>query len=419
MGTTFIILGALIFSAHLFAVFFRKSRVPDVLFPVLIGILLGPVLGWVTPETFGNVGMVFASLTLVCILVDSGIDMHINDLRQYWTGMVQVTFSSFIISMIVAAIVTHYLSGLAWLPSFLLGSMVAGTGASIVIPIIKQMKISKQTQTVLTLESAISAVLCIVVALALIEGLKLGRVNMLSLCGNVLASLFMASLLGIAGGILWSGLLLKVRKLQNSMFLTPAFVFVIYGFAEALGYSGSIAALAFGIVLGNAGYFEFSLIRKLYSKRMPRMHSLEANEKLFFKEIVFLLKTFFFVYIGVCIPFTDSVALLYGLIVAAAIYVARFILIALVGRKNTSTDRLIVSIMIPKGLVSAVLASMPRHINQMAGRDVIPGAERIECMVYSVIFFSIVICSALVLILRKRIIDSDFRPLQQEVYDYE
>ena len=419
MGTTFIFLGAMIFAAHLFSAFFRRSRIPDVLFLVMVGILLGPVFGVVTPEELEGVGSLLASITLLFILVDSGIDIHIDDIRRYWVGMVQVTLSSFVLSTVVASITSHYLAGLEWFTALLLGSMVAGTGAAIVIPIIRQMKISKQTQTVLTLESALSGVLCIVVALALMEGFKWGRISFFSLVGNVFLSFFVALAIGIVSGIIWSGLLRRVRRIQNSMFMTPAFMFVIFGVAEALGSSGAIASLAFGIVLGNANYFEFLFVRRMFRRKKLSMQSLEQNEKAFFKEMVFILKTFFFVYIGISIPFTDTMALLYGLVIAAAIFIGRFILIMIVGRKNTKTDRMIVAIMAPKGLVSAVLAAMPHQINIAAGREVIPGAERLECMAYSIIFFSIILTSMLVLLLRKKIIDTGYKPEQLEVYDYE
>ena len=88
MGKFFIITGLLIFSAHVFSALFSKRRVPDVLFLVGIGIIIGPVLGWVTPDTLGGIGSIFASITLVFILFDSGVDMHIDDLRRYWVGMV-------------------------------------------------------------------------------------------------------------------------------------------------------------------------------------------------------------------------------------------------------------------------------------------------------------------------------------------
>ena len=420
MGATLIFIGILIFCAHLFSALFSKRRVPDVLLLVLVGIIIGPVLGWVHPDMLGNFGMIFSSVTLVFILVDSGLDTHIDDLRHYWLGMVQVTSCSFIVSLLTAALIAHYVALLDWTSSLLLGSMVAGTGAAIVIPMVKQMKVSAQTRTVLTLESAISAVLCIVVSLAFIEGFQMGQISFLHVSGNLLASFIMSLLLGIAGGIVWSGLLWRVRRRQNSMFLTPAFVFVIYGVTEALGYSGAISALAFGVVLGNAPYFQFSFLSMFYKKRSPKMESLEATEKLFVKEMVFILKTFYFVYIGISIPFTDSVALLYGLIIAAAIFVARLILIFIVGHNNTPTDRWIVSIMMPKGLVSAVLGSIPVQINAAAGKEVIPNAERIQCMVYSIIFFSIIICSLMVLLSRRRIIDSEYKPEKwEEVYDYE
>ena len=420
MGQTLIFIGILIFCAHLFSAFFSKRRVPDVLFLVLIGIVVGPLLGWVTPDMLGSIGGIFASITLVFILVDSGWDMHIDDLRRYWIGMIQVTTFSFFLTMAVTAAISHFVALIDWRTSLLIGSMVAGTGASIVIPMVKQMRVSDQTRTVLSLESALSAVLCIVVALALMEGFKLGHISFQKITGNVLASFFMALLLGTVGGMVWSSLLTRVRRRQNSMFLTPAFVFVIYGVTEALGYSGAISALAFGIVLGNASYFELSFVRKLYRKKQPQMQTLEENEKSFFKELVFILKTFFFVYIGISIPFTDNMALIYGVIIAVAIFIARTILIFIVGYKNTRTDRWIVSIMMPKGLASAVLASMPRQINLAAGYEIIPHAERIECMVYSIIFFSIVLCSLLVLISRRNIIDTEYKPeVMEEVYDYE
>jgi NhaP-type Na+/H+ or K+/H+ antiporter len=420
MGQTLIFIGILIFCAHLFSAFFSKRRVPDVLFLVLIGIVVGPLLGWVTPDMLGSIGGIFASITLVFILVDSGLDMHIDDLRRYWIGMIQVTTFSFFLTMAVTAAISHFVALIDWRTSLLIGSMVAGTGASIVIPMVKQMRVSDQTRTVLSLESALSAVLCIVVALAFMEGFKLGHISFQKITGNVLASFFMALLLGTVGGMVWSSLLTRVRRRQNSMFLTPAFVFVIYGVTEALGYSGAISALAFGIVLGNASYFELSFVRKLYRKKQPKMQTLEENEKSFFKELVFILKTFFFVYIGISIPFTDNMALIYGVIIAVAIFIARTILIFIVGYKNTRTDRWIVSIMMPKGLASAVLASMPRQINLAAGYEIIPHAERIECMVYSIIFFSIVLCSLLVLISRRNIIDTEYKPeVMEEVYDYE
>ena len=78
---TYIFLGLLIFCAHLFNAWFSRGRIPDVLLLMLIGILVGPVSGWVSPEQLEGTGPVFASLTLLFILFDSGIDMRLDTIR--------------------------------------------------------------------------------------------------------------------------------------------------------------------------------------------------------------------------------------------------------------------------------------------------------------------------------------------------
>lgn len=361
-----------------------------------IGILVGPVFGVVHPQDLESVGAVFSSLTLLFILFDSGLDLSIDTIRSYWKGMVQVTIMSFLLSMAGVICFSHYVLNIDWLSSVLAGSIVSGTAAAIVIPLVNQMKVSEKARMVLTLESAASGVLCIVVTIAVLEISTANNMTAAGITGmvfRVIASLVFALLLGIVGGILWAGLLDRVRKLQNSMFLTPAFVFVIYGIAEMLGYSGAIAALAFGIVLGNVDYFRMPLLGAVH---LDRMQPLRLEEKSFFKEIVFILKTYFFVYVGISIPFTNTTELLYGLMITGVLFVLRFLLLSVVGHENTKSERLVVSMMIPKGLVAAVLAAMPERVNILAGHTVIPGATTIKYVVYSVIFCSIIITSLLV-----------------------
>ena len=409
MGSTFIILGLLIFSAHLFSALFSKRRIPDVVLLMGIGIVVGPVLGLVHPEDLESIGALFASLTLLFILFDSGLDLSIDTIRRYWKGMVQVTIMSFILSMAGVICFSHYVLHIDWLASVLAGSIVSGTAAAIVIPLVNQLHVSEKARMVLTLESAASGVLCIVVTIATLEISTAHNMSAMGITGmvfRVIGGILFALLLGLAGGILWAGLLDRVRKLQNSMFLTPAFVFVIYGIAEMLGYSGAIAALAFGIVLGNVSYFRMPLLGAM---KLDKMHPLRTEEKSFFKEIVFILKSYFFVYVGISIPFTNPMDLLYGLMITVVLFILRFLLLAVVGHENTKSERLVVSMMIPKGLVAAVLAAMPERVNIEAGYNVIPGATTIKYIVYSVIFCSIVITSLLVFLTRKQLVENKDR----------
>ena len=392
MGETFIFLGILIFSAHVFSAIFSRKKIPDVLFLMLIGIVIGPLFSWVTPADFGVVGSVFASLTLVFILFESGTDTSIQNLRDSWKNLVQVAIPSFFLSVVLVGILGYTLFDLELKAALLLGSILGGTSSAVVIPLVKQLPVSEENRTMLVLESAITDVFCIVSALAFIESYKYASVDVGGIIGKVVASFTLALMIGVAGGVVWSSILEKIRKIQNSMFLTPAFVFVLYGLSEAMGYSGAIAALAFGIVMGNTEYFEFSFLKKFKHNNMMR---LENHEKSFFSEIVFILKTFFFVYIGISIPFSDMRALIYGLLITVVLFVMRMLLTKFsVSNKSSNFDKTIISMMIPKGLAAAVLATLP----EQAG---IPGGEAIKYITYSVVFISILLTSIIILLNNK------------------
>ncbi len=407
---TYIFLGLLIFCAHLFNAWFSRRRIPDVLLLMGIGILVGPVTGWITPEQLSDVGPVLSSLTLLFILFDSGIDMRLDLVRRYWTGVVQVTLLSYAVSLAAAALVSYFVIGFQLQTSIMLGAMVAGTGAAIVIPLVNQMRVTEKARITLTLESAISGMLAIVITLAFIEGFKLGNISVPAMVGHVLASVIVSLIIGLAGGIFWSSMMERVRKLENSMFLTPAFVFVMYGVTDLIGFSGAIASLTFGLVLGNPEYFQVSFLRKL---KLGEMTPLMDNEKGFFKELVFILKTYFFVYIGISIPFTNAWAFIYGAIIAAVLYLVRFLLIVFVGKENTPEERLSVSILIPKGLIAAVLASIPEQVNLAVGQNIIPYASFVKHITYAVIFCSIIYCSILVLLTSKKLIMTEL-PRQEK-----
>ena len=89
MRTEWIIMlvGLFIFLAHYFNSLFKKSRIPDVLFLFVLGILMGPVFKWVQPEQFGKLGSVFATITLVFILFDGGMELRFEHLRKSISGI--------------------------------------------------------------------------------------------------------------------------------------------------------------------------------------------------------------------------------------------------------------------------------------------------------------------------------------------
>ncbi|HMF74862.1 MAG TPA: cation:proton antiporter [Bryobacteraceae bacterium] len=388
VATNILVVGALIFGAHAFTGIFSRTRIPDVLLLTIIGIILGPVLHLVTPANFGMIGPVFAAVTLIIILFEAGLSLDLDILRGAIRSTLALTLINFGITMAGVGAAAHFLLGLEFRLTLLLGAIVASTSPAVIVPLTKRMhQVTQSTKTILFLESALSDVLSIVVAIGFMDSYRLGKLHVTQMIGQIFATLILAGIAGLLSAFAWSALLRRVRALENSIFTTPAFVFVLFGIVELFGFSGYVAAVVFGAVLGNMEVFHGIPWMRPY---LPsEAITLNLEERNFLGEAVFLLKTFFFVYVGVSIKFTDLPLVYVGLALTGLIFLIR-IPSAWLGlpRATPVRDVSLVAIMSPKGLAAVVLASMPLEQNIAHGSD-------LQNVTYCIVFVSIVLTSVL------------------------
>ncbi|HCX98953.1 MAG TPA: sodium:proton exchanger [Bacteroidales bacterium] len=387
-----VFVGLIVFISHLFTGIFERKRIPDVLLLMLIGLLLGPIFGIISPEDFGIAGPMFTTITLVIILFEGGLALRFDTLKNAIKGTTALTTTNFFVTTIIVGLISWLLFGLHPVAGFMLGTILGGTSSAVVIPMVQQLRMNDASRTILVLESAISDVLCIIFALALLETFQVEEVKIGLIVGKIISSFILAAVMGWLGALVWSVLLNRVRTIRNTIFTTPAFVFIIFGIAEMFGFSGAISALAFGITLANIEVFNVSLLKR-YIASEPI--SLNDTEKIFFSEIVFLLKTFFFIYIGLSIQLQNLWALVLGLLVTIIIFTFRVPVVKFSVRKPFATsDLTMMSIMVPKGLAAAVLASLPLQQG-------VVGGEFIRDITYAVILISIIFTSVLIPLVEK------------------
>lgn len=381
-------IGLLVFLAHFFTAAFHRTRIPDVLPLMLLGILLGPVLHLVQPGDFGRVGSVMSQLALIVILFESGIALDPKVLVRIITPILRLTLVTFGVTVAAGFAVAYYGLGMSAMLSASTGVVLGGTSAAVVIALVKTMKMPDPMGTVLVLESALGDVLCIVILLGLLEGAAVGRVEPLKMVGHIVASLSMAAAIGLAGGLGWLLVLDRVRQFPNTAFTTLAVVFILFGVADAMGFSGAIAALAFGATLTNYQALPLQGLRMFRERQLGTLGSADVS---FFLEFLFLLKIFFFVYLGVSIQLQDLHLILWAGAFCAAIYLARLVIVRLTvfGENASWFELAITSLMVPKGLVSAVLAGM------IVERGV-EGGETVRNFTYMVVLISITLSAVMI-----------------------
>jgi len=388
---TIIVLGLLIFSSHAFNELFNRTKIPNVLLLLLIGIIIGPLSGAVSKDFFGQLGSVFTTITLIVILFESGSGLKFKEIKASIGSASLITLINFVFTVVLTSFISRWFLSLDPLSSVFIGAIVGGTSSAVVIPMVKQLKMSEKSTSVLILESALSDVLCLVVGLALLDGMARGEVSTGMVFSKMWKAFLFAILIGLFGGLVWSFVINLIRSIKNSMFTTLAFVFILYGLVELFGFNGGIAVLSFGILMGNTNMFkDKSIFRKAFKLGTSGFND---NERNFFAEIVFIMQTYFFVYVGISLQFGALGVYAVGLLLVLLIIVLRIPgIILLSGKGIPKPERAIMSVMTPKGLVPAVLASLPLQRGYING-------ERILDLGYSIVLFSILICSVLVIIL--------------------
>ncbi len=385
--------GGLVFLAHLFQFAFQRFRVPDTLWLIGIGLIAGPLTHWLQPQDFGIVGPALTAIALAVILFEAGLDLHFRDLKAALGSAVLLTFAVYLASLTAVTLLVRLLAGFPWIAALFVGAVVATPAPPVILPMLANSRLPRNLKVTITLESALGEALGLVVALAILRLAVSDDLTAGHLVGGLLSSFVVATVIGLVAGIGWAFLLKQVRQLKHSIILTPSMVFIVFGLTEYLEFSGPVAVLAFGLVLGN---LEGVARRFRWADDEGAPARVEKKEMEFIGELVFLLKTLFFVFLGISMRPADlwspTALAIVLLLLLVRFAVVRF---ALSGIISGAADGSIVASLIPKGLAAAVMAAAA------SSEPDFPSGHLIDNLVYAVIFFSIATTALLVFLFEK------------------
>ncbi len=350
----FAILAGIILIGFFGELLFRRFRIPSVLILLATGYILGPITGIVDVNLMVGLQYIFAPLALIILLFDGGIQLNIYRLvhesgRGILLGGLGLILSIGAIAVIWIMLGNDLLSGL------LIGTIVAGTGSAIVIPIAKGMNISEKARQTLTIESSLTDVVSVVLVLSLTGALISGHVTIEGTAQSVVASFSIGAILGGVFGMAWINLSDKLRKLNFYYMLTLAIMLVLYITTEFMAGSGAIAALVFGVILGNMGEIG-KMLRFKDVMQEPKMAQFQD-------EISFLVRTFFFVFLGIIVNITSMDVVILGVGITLVLLGTRqaAVWISTAG-SDLAQYKKELGVLMPRGLATAIMATYPASI---------------------------------------------------------
>jgi cell volume regulation protein A len=348
-------IGTLLAIGFLADYLFRKVSFPDILILLALGYLIGPVFNIIDPAQIAPSSQIIASLALVIILFNGGLDLKLAPVLSSAPRTIILVVLGIAASTAAITALAHHFLGWDLMNSLLLGAILSGTSPSIVIPLVNRAKAPEKVSAILSLESAFDGALVIVIALVILEVITGGKTgNEAAMVGQAIGIKFAIGVgIGAAAGLFWLWVLTLIEGEIFDDILTLAVVFLLYFAVESIDGSGVIFALVFGLILGNG----VEVANFLRIKRTVEVHDMMRK---FHSQMSFLIKTFFFVYLGLMISFDDLDVVLIGVILSFALLFVRYIVVLLtsIGSGTLLKNSGFLTTMLPRGLSAAVVAEV-------------------------------------------------------------
>lgn len=368
--------GVVIFLGVAGEAFFKKTGIPDVAFLMILGVIIGPVLGIIQPEAVIQIVPYFAAVALIIIMFDGGLNLDLKQMVKTVHFSFTLAILGFILSVTIATLAVHYALDWSWIESILLGTIVGGSSSVIVFGLVRNIRISEETKNMLSFESALTDILSTIIAFILFEAILVGQFDLQVLEETLGRAIVVGLVLGFGVGIPWMYVSTKLGNAQHAYMLTLGILFVLFFLANSFGESGALTALVFGLMLGNRSHLAGILKFKL-----PRIELDDPTHN----QITFLVRSFFFVFVGLMASLGQYEYAILGVGITIAIYVGRIIVTKTTLTKRFSLlDRMVTRSMIPRGLAAAVLATFPLTLG-------LPNAEAYPQIIFFIILTSVII----------------------------
>ncbi|MFQ5969449.1 MAG: cation:proton antiporter [Nitrososphaerales archaeon] len=342
---------------------FRRHGFPDIIIMLAIGILIGPVFGVVDRADIIDLAPMLSALVITIILFNGGLNMNYERIIRGSGRAIILAGISFVLTMITTALITHLMLG--WEPQMglLLGAIIGGTSAAIVIPLANKISSSQKTSTLLSLESAYTDVIVVMVAITIIQIITIqANPDVLGFATRGIVNGFLiGASIGIVVGLAWMRAMTAMKTAYEDI-LTLAIAFALYGITEYLGGSGPVVALAFGITFGNAPRLFQSLTHELPHVRDT---DVEVSARKFHSQIAFMVRALFFLFLGLIITISNTGMIIAGIVVALMLFFPRIgaSWISTYKDQELKKDVWMISFMLPRGLAAGVAALLPLLYN--------------------------------------------------------
>ena len=323
-----------------------RVGVPSILLLLGVGIVAGPVSGWLDPDAlFGELLLPLVSLSVAIILYEGGLSLRLRELRQVGRVVRNLCTIGAAVTWFGGALFARWLFEVPWTMALLLGALFIVTGPTVIGPLLRQIRPRRSVATALKWEGIVTDPLGVMVAVLVFEVILHG-IDGANPARGVAVTLGLGSVLGIVSGLVLGFLLrrhLLPDHLQNPVSLM--LVLVVFGASESVQpESGLLAVTVMGVVLAN-------------QRNVDVRHIVEFKESL---QVLLLAVLFVLLSARIDREVLFDLSWRHPAFLAALVLVVRpaAVLVSTWGTSMPWRERAFIALVAPRGIVSAAMASV-------------------------------------------------------------
>ncbi|MBZ0166044.1 MAG: Na+/H+ antiporter [Candidatus Omnitrophica bacterium] len=252
---------------------------------VVVGLVIAILR--LTPHVIITHDVIF-TIILPPLLFHGALHMDLEHLKENWRSIILLAFPGVVITTLLIGIIAHYLLDIPFVYAMLFGAIVSPTDPISVLSILGRVGAPKRLRTILEGESLFNDGTGVVVFMIILEMISQhAHFDLSHALTKFLLVTGGGTIIGIAVGI---GAYHLLKRLDNHLLEVAITIVITFGtplLAEAFHFSGIIAIVVAGLIVGNYG--------KIYSMSNKTRETLDT----FWEVIEFVINSILFLIIGI------------------------------------------------------------------------------------------------------------------------
>lgn len=368
----------------------EKLRLPPIVLWLIGGILLGPFgLHMLHAELIEPALHTLIELALAIILFEGGLNLNLKALKAQGMVVARLLFFGPLITTMIGATSAHLLTGISWPVALLFGAIVSVGGPTVIIPIIRQVRLDREIKHILTSEAMLVDAIGAILAIVMLQLVLTPETGTLETLRAIVEKLGIGTLIGLAGGWLLSRALLLNISSSSEMrtVFTLACVWGIFLFADLVSSQAGLMAV---LVAG-------AITQRMELPDIQRLRNFKASLSILLISVLFVLLASQ-LDLNILMNYLWQGILVFVLLAAVARPLVTWL--SCVGTSINHQQTVFLSMMAPRGVVAAAIASL---FALVLNESDVQSAEVLVSLVYTIIIISVLMYGFIAAPLSKRL----------------